>query len=771
MLSETIIKRNTHTKMNCSLKNTFRNRPQIQISNKRPRFIQNQKQKTCEKSEIKNIDKKAKLLESNIFKQCKVSKKAKMQYQTNLNWKKYLSHKTQKNKQKRKKLILNRRKKANEKNRAQKAKIRHNKLQIKRIANKINVKLPNYFKRRTTSKSRKKKGYNLNENKNTKCVFIPQNVLSDFSANRAAESSLDSYENSFRKMYHKRNLKHDNYFKTLDKNYSISSFNKSYRNKTQSKMPFSETYNSKAKMLGHTSQGPRTKKREQSRNLKTNKKGKKKRMPKKRNYFTSIQKMPKKNQNCNYKLKKLFDEYKGRKYTREKGQKSRTRSPNFDDKAKSCSRKIQQIKKRWASIHRLNKNKKRIHRKIASSSRKYTKNSDQVFLKLKSNKERNSYLQFTKTENKAPKKRESGSCLGQRTKNKSPKKYAFNKRTRKKSQHHRYSERNMVFLENCRRLSDSKKVSFPKKQLLCSEVNSQTSVKSHPRVSRVGNQVPLNITSCENANLSNLEKQILEDRPNGVGINKIRCLTAQETSMHSKDKGTIVSTCLENLSKANISDSIKIQKIRTSKIQNADENLYSQESTARNNVNRPAKYKTIAPNESEMQNEPMFNSSKSKSQKIEKTRELSLRENPDKCLFFHEIIGKGTFGIVYLIETIIDRKFFALKIMNKNKLKDIKMTQYIVNEKNIMAKLTHPFIASLNYAFQNDKFLFLIMPYYPKGSLRELIEKSRYLHFDNNSDFDRKANQVVHLPVDSRARAHPRQRHRLPRFKIGKRRF
>ena len=61
------------------------------------------------------------------------------------------------------------------------------------------------------------------------------------------------------------------------------------------------------------------------------------------------------------------------------------------------------------------------------------------------------------------------------------------------------------------------------------------------------------------------------------------------------------------------------------------------------------------------------------------------------------IIGTGTFGKVYL--AILNGKSYALKVLNKSKIIQLKQVDHIKNEKNILASIDHPFIVNLVESF------------------------------------------------------------------------
>ena len=61
------------------------------------------------------------------------------------------------------------------------------------------------------------------------------------------------------------------------------------------------------------------------------------------------------------------------------------------------------------------------------------------------------------------------------------------------------------------------------------------------------------------------------------------------------------------------------------------------------------------------------------------------------------IIGTGTFGKVYF--AIINGKGYALKMLHKRKIIQLKQIDHINNEKNILASIVHPFIVNLVESF------------------------------------------------------------------------
>eukprot|EP00826_Nyctotherus_ovalis_P058974 TRINITY_DN815_c0_g2_i3.p1 TRINITY_DN815_c0_g2~~TRINITY_DN815_c0_g2_i3.p1 ORF type:complete len:428 (-),score=110.74 TRINITY_DN815_c0_g2_i3:425-1615(-) len=91
----------------------------------------------------------------------------------------------------------------------------------------------------------------------------------------------------------------------------------------------------------------------------------------------------------------------------------------------------------------------------------------------------------------------------------------------------------------------------------------------------------------------------------------------------------------------------------------------------------------------------------------------------------HQVLGKGSFGEVYLVEKISSHKLYAMKVLSKMYIMSQNLVKYTVTERDVLAVTNHPFIVGLNYAFQTNKKLFLILDYCPGGDLSEYIEREK----------------------------------------------
>lgn len=81
-------------------------------------------------------------------------------------------------------------------------------------------------------------------------------------------------------------------------------------------------------------------------------------------------------------------------------------------------------------------------------------------------------------------------------------------------------------------------------------------------------------------------------------------------------------------------------------------------------------------------------------------------------------IGKGGFGKVWKVEMKKSKQVFAMKQMSKVKVICKKSVASVMNERRHLARLQHPFLVNMSYAFQDREYLYLIMDYLDGGDLR-----------------------------------------------------
>lgn len=80
-------------------------------------------------------------------------------------------------------------------------------------------------------------------------------------------------------------------------------------------------------------------------------------------------------------------------------------------------------------------------------------------------------------------------------------------------------------------------------------------------------------------------------------------------------------------------------------------------------------------------------------------------------------IGQGAFGKVYLVQSRLTRRFYAMKVLNKQRVLQKEQVSYAMSERDVMCNLEHPYLVALRFAFQTNHRLFLVMDYIEGGHL------------------------------------------------------
>ena len=92
------------------------------------------------------------------------------------------------------------------------------------------------------------------------------------------------------------------------------------------------------------------------------------------------------------------------------------------------------------------------------------------------------------------------------------------------------------------------------------------------------------------------------------------------------------------------------------------------------------------------------------------------------------VVGNGSYGRVYLYRNIIDQKLYAIKHMEKERLrKTLKTLQGIYSEIYYQSRIFHQNIVRLLYVKENEDSFDLIMEYANGGSLFYYIREKNYL--------------------------------------------
>ncbi|GLE05498.1 hypothetical protein PINS_up014521 [Pythium insidiosum] len=93
-----------------------------------------------------------------------------------------------------------------------------------------------------------------------------------------------------------------------------------------------------------------------------------------------------------------------------------------------------------------------------------------------------------------------------------------------------------------------------------------------------------------------------------------------------------------------------------------------------------------------------------------------------------KVVGRGAFGKVLLVRKKDGKNaghIYAMKILVKAHIIKNDQVENTKAEQHILKEISHPFIVRLRYAFQNADKLYLVMDYYPGGSMFYHLRKSK----------------------------------------------
>ena len=94
-------------------------------------------------------------------------------------------------------------------------------------------------------------------------------------------------------------------------------------------------------------------------------------------------------------------------------------------------------------------------------------------------------------------------------------------------------------------------------------------------------------------------------------------------------------------------------------------------------------------------------------------------------LEMRRILGAGTFGQVWLTRHKLTDNAYALKVQFKRELVDSEQAKGVTNEKNIMARMNHPFIMSIVNAHQDDTCVYMVLDLLQGGELRSVMHTAK----------------------------------------------
>ena len=95
------------------------------------------------------------------------------------------------------------------------------------------------------------------------------------------------------------------------------------------------------------------------------------------------------------------------------------------------------------------------------------------------------------------------------------------------------------------------------------------------------------------------------------------------------------------------------------------------------------------------------------------------------------VIGRGAFGEVTLVRKRDTKEVFALKSMLKSAMVLKNQVGHVRAERDIlaMADNDNPWLVTLQYSFQDEQYLYMVLEYLPGGDLMGLLIKQDTLRY------------------------------------------
>jgi len=86
-------------------------------------------------------------------------------------------------------------------------------------------------------------------------------------------------------------------------------------------------------------------------------------------------------------------------------------------------------------------------------------------------------------------------------------------------------------------------------------------------------------------------------------------------------------------------------------------------------------------------------------------------------------LGTGSFGRVMLVQHKGTKEYYAMKILDKQKIVKLKQVEHTLNEKKILNSINFPFLVTLKYHFKDTTNLYMLMEYINGGEMFSHLRK------------------------------------------------
>jgi serine/threonine protein kinase len=90
-------------------------------------------------------------------------------------------------------------------------------------------------------------------------------------------------------------------------------------------------------------------------------------------------------------------------------------------------------------------------------------------------------------------------------------------------------------------------------------------------------------------------------------------------------------------------------------------------------------------------------------------------------------IGTGSFGRVRMVTHMVSDTVWALKILRKTDVFRLRQVDHVLNERNCLERLHHPFIVDLAGTFQDEKCLYMALEFVTGGEFYSYLRSEKRL--------------------------------------------
>lgn len=87
------------------------------------------------------------------------------------------------------------------------------------------------------------------------------------------------------------------------------------------------------------------------------------------------------------------------------------------------------------------------------------------------------------------------------------------------------------------------------------------------------------------------------------------------------------------------------------------------------------------------------------------------------------VLGTGAFGVVFLAKHIDTQKYYAMKMLEKEKVVKLKQVEHSYYEKKILCGLNFPFVVYMKYFFKDNVYLYYVLPFVAGGEMFRHLRK------------------------------------------------